>query len=201
MKFFCYFLILSFFITNSPVFSEENCVYEYDPKQTKLEWTAFKFTERTGVKGTFDQISVSGKTKASSVHEIVTKLQFKISTSSINSSVADRDEKIKKNFFGSHKSGKFITGKVSELVGIEKGSAKLNLQMGASKTNIPVQFEWKGDTVEMVGTVDVVTLGLTEGLSKLNAVCSELHKGTDGVSKLWPTVDVKVVSTFKKTCK
>lgn len=64
-----------------------------------------------------------------------------------------------------------------------------------------MNFVWKDDAVEVTGTVDVVTLGLQSGLGKLNAECNDLHKGSDGVSKLWPTVDVKVVSTLKKICK
>lgn len=181
--------------------AEENCTYEYDPSQTSLEWTAFKFTEKTGVKGKFDSIKVVGKQKDKSKFGAVKSLQFQIDSSSVNSGVPDRDGKIKKFFFGSVKGNKKIAGSFTDITAGETGTAKLNLRFGNSKTSVPMNFVWKEDVVEVTGTVDVVTLGLQSGLGKLNAECNDLHKGSDGVSKLWPTVDVKVVSTLKKICK
>ncbi|EMY62697.1 hypothetical protein LEP1GSC203_3087 [Leptospira terpstrae serovar Hualin str. LT 11-33 = ATCC 700639] len=128
-------------------------------------------------------------------------MQFQIDSSSVNSGVPDRDGKIKKFFFGSVKGNKKIAGSFTDITAGETGTAKLNLRFGNSKTSVPVNFVWKEDVVEVTGTVDVVTLGLQSGLGKLNAECNDLHKGSDGVSKLWPTVDVKVVSTLKKICK
>lgn len=181
--------------------AEENCTYEYDPSQTSLEWTAFKFTEKTGVKGKFDSIKVVGKQKDKSKFGAVKSLQFQIDSSSVNSGVPDRDGKIKKFFFGSVKGNKKIAGSFTDITAGETGTATLNLRFGNSKSSVPVNFVWKEDVVEVTGTVDVVTLGLQSGLGKLNAECNDLHKGSDGVSKLWPTVDVKVVSTLKKICK
>ena len=36
----------------------KNCLYEYDPSSSKLDWTAYKFTEKTGVKGNFSKFIV-----------------------------------------------------------------------------------------------------------------------------------------------
>ncbi|TGL14193.1 YceI family protein [Leptospira levettii] len=198
-----FYSILALFIVGifGPIVAEENCEYEYDPNKTNLEWTAFKFTEKTGVKGKFDNIRVTGKTKDKSKFGVAEKIRFQIDSLSVNSSNPDRDAKIKKFFFGSVKGNQKLTGHFSDLTSGETGTAKLHLQFRKFKTSVPVNFVWKDETVEVVGTVDVATLGLTQGLSKLNAECNDLHKGSDGVSKLWPTVDVKVVSTVKKVCK
>ncbi|XDD46700.1 YceI family protein [Leptospira sp. WS39.C2] len=201
MKIFCSILALSIIGSFGSMYAEENCIYEYDPNKTSLEWTAFKFTEKTGVKGKFDTIRVIGKTKDKTKFGVAEKMKFQIDSFSVNSANPDRDAKIKKYFFGSVKGNQKITGHFSDISSGETGTAKLNLQFGKSKTSVPVNFVWKEDTVEVVGTVDVATLGLTLGLSKLNAECNDLHKGADGVSKLWPTVDVKVISTLKKVCK
>ncbi|EOQ95801.1 YceI-like domain protein [Leptospira wolbachii serovar Codice str. CDC] len=201
MKIFNSILVLIALCFSTGLFAQENCIYEYDPSQTSLEWTAFKFTEKTGVKGKFDSIKVVGKQKDKSKFGAVNSLQFQIDSSSVNSGVPDRDGKIKKFFFGSVKGNKKISGTFSEITAGETGTAKLNLRLGNSKVSVPVNFVWKDDAVEVTGTVDVVTLGLQSGLGKLNAECNDLHKGSDGVSKLWPTVDVKVVSTLKKICK
>ncbi|MCG6139803.1 YceI family protein [Leptospira mtsangambouensis] len=201
MKIFNSILVLIALSAISQLVAQENCIYEYDPAQTSLEWTAFKFTEKTGVKGKFDSIKVVGKQKDKSKFGAVKSLQFQIDSSSVNSGVPDRDGKIKKFFFGSVNGNKKISGSFSDISEGETGSAKLNLRFGNAKTTVPVSFVWKGEVVEVTGTVDVVGLGLQSGLSKLNAECNDLHKGSDGVSKLWPTVDVKVVSTVKKICK
>lgn len=201
MKIFHSILIIITLSAAAQLTAQENCTYEYDPSQTSLEWTAFKFTEKTGVKGKFDSIKVAGKQKDKSKFGAVESLQFQIDSSSVNSGVPDRDGKIKKFFFGSVKGNKKISGSFSDITAGETGTAKLNLRFGNSKTSVPVNFVWKDDIVEVTGSLDVLTLGLQSGLGKLNAECNDLHKGSDGVSKLWPTVDVKVVSTIKKICK
>ncbi|TGL86408.1 YceI family protein [Leptospira congkakensis] len=201
MKIFYSTLVLIALSFSTGLIAQENCTYEYDPSQTSLEWTAFKFTEKTGVKGKFDSIKVIGKQKDKSKFGAVASIQFEIDSSTVNSGVPDRDGKIKKFFFGSVKGNKKISGSFSDISTGETGTAKLNLRFGNSKTSVPVNFVWKDDVVEVTGTVDVLALGLKSGLSKLNLECNDLHKGSDGLSKLWPTVDVKVVSTIKKVCK
>ncbi|TGK50530.1 YceI family protein [Leptospira kanakyensis] len=201
MKIFYSILVLIALNFSTGLIAQENCTYEYDPSQTSLEWTAFKFTEKTGVKGKFDSIKVTGKQKDKSKFGAVKSIQFQIDSSTANSGVPDRDGKIKKFFFGSVKGNGKISGSFSDISTGETGTAKLNLRFGNAKTTAPVNFVWKEDVLEVTGTVDVVALGLQSGLSKLNAECNDLHKGSDGVSKLWPNVDVKVVSTLKKVCK
>ncbi|MCT8333963.1 YceI family protein [Leptospira sp. 85282-16] len=201
MKNFNSILVLIALCLSAELIAQENCTYEYDPSQTSLEWTAFKFTEKTGVKGKFDSIKVTGKQKDKSKFGAIKSIQFQIDTSSVNSGVPDRDGKIKKFFFGSVKGNGKFSGNFSDITSGESGTAKLNLRYGNSKTSIPVNFVWKEDLVELTGTVDATNLGLQTGLNKLNAECNDLHKGSDGVSKLWPTVDIKVVSTLKKVCK
>jgi ABC-type glycerol-3-phosphate transport system substrate-binding protein len=43
---------------------EKNCFYSYNSGSTVLEWTAFKFTEKTGVNGTFNKITIEGMEKS-----------------------------------------------------------------------------------------------------------------------------------------
>ena len=85
-------------------------------------------------------------------------------------------------------------------MGKNSGSASLDLDFNKLKHSYPVTFEITDQTLTLVGTIDVIAIGLGEGIQKLNEVCSDLHKGTDGKSKLWPTVDIKVTSTLSKKC-
>jgi len=195
------FAIICSVVSATAVFAEEKCTYAYNPKQTSLEWTAFKFTEKTGVKGKFDSILVNKTKSGATVLESVKDLSFAIPISSINSNVPDRDEKIKKYFFGSVKNGKEFKGSFSEIKGINSGSAKLDLVFGGVKKSVPVQFAVKENTIEVTGSLDVLDFGLKSGLARLNEECRDLHKGADGTSKLWPNVDFKIVSTLDKVCK
>ncbi|MCZ8155300.1 MAG: YceI family protein [Leptospira sp.] len=195
------FLMISvIFLAHNSISAQEKCLYSYDPSQTTLEWTAFKFTEKTGVKGTMRSIIVKETKKAKTPLDAVKNLNFKIRTDSVDSNNPGRDEKIKQFFFGSVAKNEFIQGRFTQITGAESGKALLNLEFNGKKQTFPVTYTIVDETVEVVGTIDVLKIGLGNGLQKLNEACIELHKGTDGKSKLWPTVDIKVVSKLAKEC-
>ncbi|MDZ4728088.1 MAG: YceI family protein [Leptospira sp.] len=193
--------LLVFILFHMPLFADESCKYSFDPKGTTIEWTAFKFTERTGVKGTFDHFTVTKTKKADSILGTVQGLSFIIKTNSVNSNNPDRDEKIKKYFFGSLKNSPLIKGSFSKISGTNSGDATLHLELGKTKQSLPVKFSINADTIEMNGSLDINILGLGNGLQKLNEICNDLHKGKDGQSKLWPDVEFKVISKLNKKCK
>lgn len=199
MKIFLYFTL--FFAISGVIHAQENCVFEYNPDKTTLEWTAFKFTEKTGVKGKFDTIKVSSIPKSSDETKLFETLQFRIDPSEVNSGLPDRDQKIRKYFFNVNSKNQLISGGFSKIEKSKSGSAILNLNYKGVKSKFPVTFSWESETVTVLGTIDVISMGLGGGLKKLNEVCLELHKGKDGTSKLWPTVDFKIVSTVTKVCK
>jgi hypothetical protein len=195
-------VILTFGFSIQNLFSQtQNCKFEYDPSQTKLEWTAYKFTEKTGVKGTFDKITVTGTTKSESIQSSMATAKFTISPNDINSSVPDRDSKIKEFFFELPKNQKPIVGTLSDIKGNSNGTAFLILNLNGITKKIPLEYKIDGNTIVATGELDVVDFGLSKGLAKLNEVCLELHKGADGKSKLWPNVSLKIESKFKSSCK
>jgi len=190
-----------FLVSFAPVIANSDCIYDYDPSATTLEWTAFKFTEKTGVKGSFDTVRVTGTTPSKETRQVLPKLGFSIDPNQINSGVPDRDEKIKSYFFNTKQNKSPITGKFFTVSDGISGTAILNLKFNGKEANFPVKFNWKEESVTVTGTIDVLELGLGSGLQKLNEACLELHRGSDGKSKLWPTVDVKIETKLKKTCK
>jgi len=197
-----YILILPFLLFGAAISAQEKCQFTYDSEKTTLEWTAFKFSEKTGVKGTIQKLEVKNTKKTTSILEAVKDLNFTVFTDTIDSNNPERDQKIKTYFFGSVKSGSELKGNFSNIVtGSKGGTASLNLEFNKLKHTFPVTFEINEQTIVLKGTIDVLKLGLGQGIQKLNEVCSELHKGSDGKSKLWPTVDIKVTSTLKQDCK
>jgi hypothetical protein len=189
-------LAIGIFLIQSSLIAE-TCEYEYDSNSTNLTWTAFKFTERTGVNGKFDTINVKGTKKSKTLLGSLEKISFSIPTDSVNSNNPDRDSKIKKYFFGE---GKLISGSFSNID--SNGSAILLLKMNNQSRKIPVNFLIKeGKDLEVNLSIDVNDFQLSNGLDALNQVCDELHKGKDGVSKLWPNVDIKINTSVNKVCK
>ncbi|MCC5815050.1 MAG: YceI family protein [Leptospira sp.] len=194
-------IALSIFVSNISIYAKD-CSYTYDAKKTQLEWTAYKFTEKTGVKGTFDQIIVQkDKKNASSINSAMKDSTFRIASTHINSGVKDRDDKIRNYFFGNNKNTKYLIGSFPEIDDGTKGKAKMSLTFNGKTKLIPVKYEIIKNKVQVTGSLDVNDFEMAPGIAKLNEVCKELHIGKDGISKLWSEVDFVINSEFKMKCK
>ncbi len=180
----------------------EVCTYAYDASQTKLTWTAYKFTERTGVKGSFDTLVIETKAEENSIPALLTGAQFTIPIASLNTTNPERDKKIQKFFFGNLKSTTHLKGKVSDVVGDDK-EGSLNFVLSMNEMDMPVSMAYtlSGDTLILSGTMDMNLWNAQGGISALNKECKDLHKGADGKSMLWPDLNLELRSTLKKTCK
>jgi hypothetical protein len=207
MKHFLFTLIFTAIAFGSGIYGQNNkpeskCLYFYDGNATKLEWTAYKFTEKLGVSGTFDKVQVRGARRGEAPVSAVDKLQFSLQSKDINSNLPDRDEKIKKYFFGSSRGGAFLTGNVQSVTLDPggKGRGEIQIRWNGKTKLIPVQVIQTGKNLQVTGSLDVGDFGMLSGINKLNEVCKDLHIGKDGVSKLWPTVDFKITSKFRSTC-
>jgi hypothetical protein len=179
----------------------KNCLYEYDPSTTKLDWTAYKFTEKTGVKGNFSKFVVTGAKKSDSITKSISQIKFQISKNDLTSFLPDRDAKIQTYFFGSSNKANDFTGRFENIIGDEKGNADLILSFNGFTKKIPISFTLEENSILATGELDVLDFGMGTGIQKLNEICYDLHKGTDGVSKLWSTVSFKISSNFKSNCK
>jgi len=177
------------------------CSYSYDAAQTQFTWTAYKFTERAGVAGTFDSLQISSVENASSLEELLKGARFIIPVSSINSKNEDRDMKIQKFFFGSMNATTQLRGMVQEAEGDdESGSIQLMLTMNELEGPVDMRYLMSGDTLILEGMMDVNAWNGQAGITRLNKECEQLHTGTDGVSILWPEVKLEFRSILTKTC-
>jgi hypothetical protein len=202
MKKYSWLLIILFALTSPLLAKEKNCTYSYNPSLTKLEWTAYKFTEKTGVKGTFDTVTVlKDKKNADSILATMKSAHVKISTDTTNSGVPDRDVKIKTYFFGTKKKSTQLHASFQNIKGTTTGTADMNLQWNGVKKLIPIEYTIEGNVLKAKGGLDTLDFAMGEGINKLNEICLDLHIGKDGVSKLWSVVDFTIESTFTETCK
>ena len=75
-----------------------------------VNWTAYKFIEKIGVRGRFDSIDFSNKKSLTSIEEVLKNSRIAISTGSVNSVKAIRDPNLRASFFKTYT----IEGKILE---------------------------------------------------------------------------------------
>jgi hypothetical protein len=172
-------------------------MYSVKEGSTEVKWTAFKLTDKIGVNGKFDSVNVQmDSPQDTSILGLMSGAKMTISTASTSTGDADRDGKIKAQFFGTMADGGgAIFGTITEVSGEIAGTANVLITMNNSEVN--QIFNWKYDNgmVIMTATLDVNNWSANKSLGALNTVCNELHKGPDGKSVLWP--DVEVVVNFR----
>lgn len=181
--------------------SSETCTYEFDRANTKVAWTAYKTNEKIGVGGEFTEFEVTVPESSSNMLDIVNGAEFKIPVSSTETKNEDRNMKIVKYFFGVLTGTDHITGQITSLDGDDKsGTAKVMLNINSMSNSVDMQYSIEGETITLKEDIDVTKWNAQSGIDSLNQVCYDLHKGADGVSKLWPNVSLSITSTFNKDC-
>lgn len=204
IKIFTLFFISSVVFTAAACSGDDNantgvnteCTYSLNPADTKIKWTAYKFTEKSGVGGSFEKYTIENAVEADSPLAVIENATIKIQTPSVETGVDDRDKKIADSFFGTMQ-GSEITGTIE---GVSGQTGNLVIEMNGEKSSIPVQFKVEGNTVALTGSLDVNSWNAGESLAALNKVCELLHTGSDGVSKLWPTVDIEASAKLNADC-
>lgn len=180
------------------VAAEPVCTYSYNHSTTGVYWTAFKFTEKTGVKGKFDSIEVSGYSdNVETVTDLVHNTSFTIYTSSVNSENLERDQKIMESFFGKMVNTSAITGTI---MGVVDNIATIKLKLNNIEKEITGKVTMEGELMKINVALNMNDFNGQDAIASLNKVCNDLHKGTDGKSVLWPDVEVIIETTLNKTC-
>lgn len=182
--------------TNTDVKTTEiEPMYSIDTSGSTINWTAYKFTNKVGVKGSFDNIILSPKSESGSVENILLASKVTINTISVNSGNEIRDPKLKESFFKV-----FHTDTINgEILKVNENKGFLTLKMNNITNEIPFNYALKTDTIFIDTTINLKDWKGEEAISSLNEVCYDLHKGTDGISKLWPDVDVEIKLPITKT--
>lgn len=174
------------------------CHYTYNHDSTSVKWTAYKFTEKAGVSGTFDTVQVSG-TAADQMDwtMVFSNAVFSIPVSSINSTVPDRDMKIKQHFFGTMNATPRLEGRV---VSIGLDSARVEISMNGATVPVSMSVVNEANILKLEGVIDLGAWNALKSVNALNKVCYDLHKGADGVSKLWPEVKLEIRTVLTEQC-
>ena len=166
----------------------QNETYTLDDLGISMIWTAYKFTDKIAVSGTFEDYTVTKENESGSIENILTKLKILIPTECVDSGNAIRDFKLRTSFFQS-----FNTSTISgTILNAKDGEGNIKLQMNDISINTPYTYSFHKDTLVLFTHLDLVKWKAEKAITNLNEECFELHKGGDGVSKLWPDVDVVI---------
>ncbi len=177
---------------------KETCVYSYVSDSTTLKWTAYKFTRRAGVSGTFNHIAVNNVKSADNPVDVLVGADFSIHTPSVNSGDAERDPKLVEFFFKKLADTEMIAGKI---ISVNEGEAVVTITMNGKSVDVVGKVTVDGNKVSLATSVDMVDFNGLDAIASLNEVCSAKHTEEDGKSKLWPEVDVVVSTVLKRECK
>jgi polyisoprenoid-binding protein YceI len=181
----------------APAEKKEVCTYSVAPEGSTVSWTAFKFTEKAGVGGAFDTVSVTPGKGGDEAWKAIDGVAFSIDTASVNTKNPDRDAKIKASFFGTMAETAAIKGTVKAN---SAGKATLSITMNGATHTTVVDVGNADGGLSLKGTIDVEQWGGGDAIAALNKVCEDLHKGKDGVSKLWSEVDIAATVPVSKSC-
>lgn len=175
----------------------KSCFYTYNSGTTVLEWTAFKFTEKAPVKGTFNTINIKGIEGSDDAKKLIESLSFTIETTSVETQNPERNGKIAELFFGTISTAQ-ISGKVKSLS--DNGKATLEIMMNNAKQDVVGEYTLEEGKFSFKSTIDVMKWNAGKGIETLNTACKDLHTGTDGKSKLWSEVELSFSTELSSDC-
>ncbi len=182
--------------------ADSACTYSVAENGVKVEWTAFKLTEKVGVTGTFNTTKLSGPTNAGSLVDLAKGLSMEIDGASIESANPARNATISQFFFQEFAPSPSITGKVESVDGDDaKGTLQIAVTMNGTTKMVPFAYTISDDhEVVATATIDLMNFAAQKPFDSLHRACEEQHTGKDGVSKTWTDVGLKLSGQFAESC-
>lgn len=187
---FSYFLITALLFSANA--SQARSCYTLDPNSVKVEWTAYKFTEKTPVKGYLKTAKATVSAPGKTLEDMLQKTSFEVDALSVDTENPVRDATLRDNFFSLMANTK-ITGRILSI-----NNNNVNVEMVMNNVKKTVKFKLrKGDpVVSAVATIDILDFAMTKSFNKIQEACEILHKGADNKAKTWSTVDLHISATL-----
>jgi len=163
--------------------------YIIDSKNSVINWTAYKTTDKIPVKGVFEEVNIVGNKSAPNKEDLLKGLEFEIPVGSINSNDSIRDFKLVKFFFEVMENTISLKGKFTSL---ENGKGIVELSMNGISNDLPFRYEIKEDHILIRSVLNLDNWKAQLAIESLNKVCNEKHKAADGISKTWSDVGILI---------
>lgn len=172
------------------------CFYSYNEGATTFEWTAFKTNDKVGVKGGFNEITVESEGSDDPI-AVLESITFSMKTSSVETNDEGRNGKVAKFFFETINTPT-IEGRIKSIG--KDGKAIISVTMNGMNADVKGDYTLNDGDFSFTSTIDVSLWNALEGIKALNTECNDLHKGKDGVSKLWSEVALSFTTSLSSDC-
>ena len=173
-----------------------SCTYSYKPDALKIEWTAYKFTEKKGVLASFPVFTLDAPPTASSPQELFEKTSIEIDPQGLESGDPGRNDNLKKFFFK-----KVIGTKIKgQIVSYSPAISKIKIDMNGMSKVVPFRMKIEGTKYVAETDIDIMDFKMKKPLESINKACYDLHKGADGKSKTWSAVSLSLSTEIIENC-
>ena len=206
LHFFLTITLLSIFLScnqdnrksSKAIIKTESCTYGFNEKETKVSWNAYKTTDKVMVAGYFESLTTdrTGK-KYETINEFVNGINFSINSSSSLSGDSSRDMSVRDYFFNLFTENFEINGN------LEVVSQKLiiaHLDIYGVDTPVSLSYDISDEIILMKGSISLNKIGAINAYNSIHEKCIDLHRGPDGISKTWDTVDIIIEIPIIKEC-
>ena len=173
-----------------------NCTYTYNAESAAVLWEAYKFTNKAAVVGKLEEFTITNTKQSASAIDVFKGASIEINTSSVNSKDITRDKKLVGIFFAALNTPKIV----GEIKNITQNTALCSFTLNGITKDVQMNVAQVDVALELSGEIDLGDFNGGEAVKTLNAACNDLHTGSDGVSKLWPTVSISFVADLDKAC-
>jgi hypothetical protein len=181
-------------VKKEEVKAEKKAAFILQDADNKINWTAYKTTEKLPVNGQFKKVNITSNGEGNTLKEAINNAEFSIPVSSVFTKDTSRDFKIKKFFFGIMDKTELLSGKLV----LENDSIGFSdITMNGVTKKLAFKYTISEKVFNLTGSLKITDWNAQKALTSLNEACKDLHKGTDGVSKTWDEVAINITSTFK----
>lgn len=155
--------------------------------ESKLEWIAYKFEDKTPVKGQLTEMQIDYNKKGNTIEEKLSKATFKVNKESVFTDDEARDYTLKEYFF------KKLIGDIHGEVGeMKEGNVEIILNMNDKSTSKLFTYTLEGNQVNFKGEIDIIKDFVAQtAFDSLHEACSVHHEG-----KTWTDVAIEVSITL-----
>ena len=160
---------------------------------TKVNWTAYKTTDKVAVGGSFTEIELKDTKQGETPQQVLEGARFSIPVSSLFTNNPERDAKLKEFFFMIMKDPDFLAGEIHS----KEGNTTLLLTLNGITKEVAVETSFENNKFTVTGTLNLEDFGAQDALASINKACFDLHKGPDGVSKTWSEVGISGSVVFE----
>ena len=183
--------------------SEPSQTCTYQVKSAKPEWTAYKFTDKVPVGGTFNTYTLSETQSAGSLSDAFKGIAITIDASSVESNNPARNTTITEQYFAKFAPQHNLKANVVSSSGDNtKGTMSINLEMNGVAKSLSFNYTYEAakGLLEATSVMDMMDFNLQTPFNSIHEACKTLHTGPDGVAKTWTEVALKVTAEVVENC-